>query len=107
MKQIGEIWFTQTAARPRTLEKVITMDEQGRARYPATLVDAFAQCLWIRLRIYLRLGLSPDETWLCDFDDLPDMSKAPLRCTARDMLDLTFRQQAGDRTNDSTSETPA
>lgn len=58
-------------------------------RYPDRLVDAVAQCIWIRLRVYLRLG-PKDETWLCDYADLPAMSQAPLRLTAREMLDLMF-----------------
>jgi hypothetical protein len=53
------------------------------------LVDAVAQCIWIRLRIYLRLGPT-DETWHCDYAALPEMAQAPLRLTAREMLDLMF-----------------
>ena len=49
------------------------------------LVDAVAQCIWIRLRVYLRLGRG-DETWLCDYGDLPEMSRAPLRLTAMEMI---------------------
>ncbi len=68
-----------------------------RSQYPNSLVDAFAQCIWIRLRLYLRLGPSADHVWQCDYADLPDISKAPLRLTARDMLDLTLQDETSAR----------
>lgn len=58
---------------------------------PDPLVDAFAQLIWMRLKPYLALGPSARAgIWMCDFGDLPDMSKAPLRLAARDVLKATI-----------------
>lgn len=57
---------------------------------PPECVDAFAQLIWMRLRPYLNVGPNRSTMGLkCDFCDLPEISKAPLRLAARDVLSAT------------------
>lgn len=76
----------------------------NRPPYPDSLLDAFAQCLWIRLRTYLRFGIREDDPpWLCDFADLPTLAQSPLRNAARELLNLMFdHQDAEEEAADST-----